>query len=300
MNLHWKTSIPASALHAAARLIQGRAFVDPALQSSLAAPAAELNDEITAAGLPPERFLANLSALAAAFDGHRELAEVALIKTIGRDRATPLVERFAGRIADVEMAFQQAIPDVAQQLELRTQPLREQWESRGPGLLAGIGRLIEPGILVDEAEVILVYPASGGGGRAHVPYNSVRIEAVLTNPDPQLPEVLRLGWLLAQLQLDLSDYQGMLNRDRAEFVGSLALLPAVLAAAEDVELARLDRPTLTSAISAWDCLGSTRTPSSAPAQLAETLSVWWETHQAARPRWPVALAALDRLLGGNY
>ncbi len=33
----------------------------------------------------------------------------------------------------------------------------------------------------------------GGGGAAHIPYNNVHIEAVLTNPVPDLPEILRLG-----------------------------------------------------------------------------------------------------------
>ena len=299
MILHWKPSVRASALHAAELLCRSRTLVDPALAEALSGPTAELDREIAAAGLPQERFWVTLTALAATFDGQRELAEVALTKTVGREKALPLVGRFAGWIADLEIAFQRAIPDLTQQLELRGQPLREHWEARGPGLLAGIGRLTEPGLLVEEAEVVLVYPASGGGGRAHVPYNSVRIEAVLTNPLPQLPEVVRLGWLLAQLNLDLSDYQGTLSRDRAEFVGALALLPVVLAAAEDVELARFDLATLTAALSAWECLEPPQNAAADPVKLAETLTAWWETYQSTRPSWSVALAALDRMIGGN-
>jgi len=46
----------------------------------------------------------------------------------------------------------------------------------------------------------------GGAGAAQLRTNSVRLEAVLTHPDPQLPETLRLGWLLSQLNQDLPIY----------------------------------------------------------------------------------------------
>src|SRR5438874_1909545 len=76
--------------------------------------------------------------------------------------------------------------------------------------------------------------------------------AAVLNGNRELPEVLRLGWLLSQLNLDLPKYQGQLTSARTLQVGALALVPAVLAAAEEVELARLGEPLIAQAIAAWD------------------------------------------------
>ena len=133
-------------------------------------------------------------------------------------------------------------PKLLDELELRAGPLREQWEGRGPGLLAGICRLTEPGILVERADVLVVYPVAGGGGTAHREHNAVSIEAVLANPLPQLPEVARLAWLIAQLNLDLPRYTETLRGSRR--VAALATIPPTLAAAADVELVQDDRATL--------------------------------------------------------
>ena len=63
--------------------------------------------------------------------------------------------------------------------------------------------------------MILVQPVLGGAGAAHWLYNSVHIEAVLANPVAELPEVVRLGWLLAQLNFDLPMFVGDLLRESA-------------------------------------------------------------------------------------
>ena len=50
------------------------------------------------------------------------------------------------------------------------------------GLLKGVVDLTCPEILVEEATVVLVHPALGGGGGASLPYNVARIEAVAAEP----------------------------------------------------------------------------------------------------------------------
>ena len=173
-------------------------------------------------------------------------------------------------------------------MELRSEPLREQWEARGPGLMANVARLIGDEV-VAEADVILVQPALGGGGAAYPKYNSVSMEAVLANPIAELPEVVRLGWLLAQLNLDLPRYEEVLPRDRLLDVGPLAMIPPLLAAAQDVELAHLDEATLGTALAAW------RVPPADPTKLID----WWETCQSSSFSWAVALGALDRMLAAD-
>ena len=122
------------------------------------------------------------------------MAEVALAKTIGRgNRFEATVSTLADCLAAVLAAQRSALPQLDDELALRELPLREQWEARGPGILTHVAQLTESGLYPEEAEVLLVHPALGGGGAAHLPYNSVRIEAVLANPHADLPEVVRLG-----------------------------------------------------------------------------------------------------------
>jgi hypothetical protein len=68
------------------------------------------------------------------------------------------------------------------------------------------------------------------------------------------------------------------------------MLPAVFAAAEQVELARLDPRTVALAIETW------RIWDARPAaEVAATLLTWWQVYCDSRPPWPIALAALDRM-----
>jgi hypothetical protein len=302
MDLRWRASFSASALYTADALRREQPLVDAALAEALTEPVAQFVGELEQCGLTGDAIWSHLLPLSASIDNNRELAEVALTKVIGRQKAAPLRDRLAGRIADLETAFRCVLPQVVDDLALRAGPIREQWEGRGPGLLYGVARLTEAGLLVPEAEVVLVQPVLGGGGQACVLYNSVLLEAVLTNPVQSLPEVVRLGWLLAQLNLDLPEYQGELRRERAMELGALAMLPVVLAAAEDVELCRCDEATVGVALKAWRAApdgnhAAGQGGKSGDKELAAVLFNWWDTYASARPKWPVALAALDQMLG---
>jgi hypothetical protein len=176
-------------------------------------------------------------------------------------------------------------------LPLRERPLREQWEARGPGLLSHVSQITEEDLIVESAEVLLVHPALGGGGDAHLAANAVRVEAVLANPIAELPEVVRLAWLIAQLKLDLPLYSESIHADRLPHVARYAMLPAILSAAEAVELVRFTPQTMRQAVIAW--------------RLFEPLGVdgaglamqWWQTYQETRPPLRVALTALDQMFG---
>ena len=100
--------------------------------------------------------------LSVGIEGNRELAQLTLAKILGRDSETPYIGRFASLFAELKRAISAAVPDLSQQLSLREGPIREQWEARGPGLLFNVERLTEPELLVEEASVVLVYPALGG------------------------------------------------------------------------------------------------------------------------------------------
>lgn len=290
--VHWRTTPLVSGLHAAEALSRGISLVEPRLAESLLAPAQQLAGEIRAAHLPEGRFWSHLLPLSATVSGKRQLVEMAVAKTIGRGpRFEVVVTNLAASVAAIEGALLTAIPDLGDELALRERPLREQWDARGSGMLLAIGQLTEASLLPAECQVHLVLPAIGGDGQAHLAYNSARIEGVLANPHAELPEVVRLAWLLAQLQLDLPAFSESIHAGRLSHVAGYAMLPVVLLAAEQVELARFTPELISQAIDAWHLT----VPSDS--DTAAMVCQWWETYLQTRPPFRVALEALDQLFG---
>lgn len=290
LEVRWIVSTRASSLHALSALLARQTFVDQKTAAALADEARQWRADLVQLNLDVEPFFRHAIPLATRIDGPAPWAEAVLAKTLGPvgvDRGS--VQSLTRRLIALQAAFDSAHPGALEELELRSAPLREQWEARGGGLLATLARLTTAGLVPEMADVILVHPVLGGGGAAHWQYNSVQFEAVLANPLAELPEVLRLGWLLAQLNFDLPLYEDHLNRHRLAVVGPLALIPPIVAAGAEVELARDQRDTVETAVPAWTG-GHTD---------LEALSTWWQTYQASNPPWHVALGALDRMLHGK-
>lgn len=292
MQIRFSASVSASCFHAAAAIARGRPLVDARLAEALAAPVASLTAELAASGIDVEAFFSQAVPLAADFENNRELAERVLNKLRGLENHELPAARLAGWFSQLESEFLGCVPGLVDELELRSGPLCEQWEARGPGLLAAIERLTERALLAESAEVVLVYPALGGAATAHLSYNKVIIEALLTNPHGELPEVVRLGWLLSTLNLDLPKYSEAIPPKRLTRLAPLAMLPVALEAAAEVELMPGGLTPLARAIAAW------RLADSDVELLVDTLQKWWQSYQDHRPAWSVALAALDRMLVG--
>ncbi|MFV2067434.1 MAG: hypothetical protein ACC645_10675 [Pirellulales bacterium] len=289
MELNWKTSESTSALHAVDALLNGQSLLNAQLADRLAPIASGLADDFDEASIPRRRLMEHLLALSSQVANNRALAETALAKVVGR-APSGLASRIAGRVSDIEAAFERSVPDLPKELAMRREPLRLQWEARGPGLVGEVGRLTDDDLIAQLAQAVVVYPVLGGAGAAHLTYNAVRIEGVLADPNTDLPEVLRLGWLIAQLHLDLPIYSEAIAAERLGRTAQLAMIPPILAAAEEVELAQLNRETLRSALTAWNV-------DTADHELtATTLLDWWSTYAASRPPWSVAMAALDQML----
>jgi hypothetical protein len=290
MELRWLASFSATCMHAAEAIAHGRLIADLRLAEAITEPAQILRQSIVASGLPRAAFWRNLTGLSRATDGSQQLAERAILKTTGPSRSNVAGEIAAG-IAGVEAAVRQSLPSLMEELSLRLRPMREQWEAHGPGILHSIGRWTDPRVAAGEAQVILVHPALGGGGSAHLPYNNVLIEAVLTDPEPRLPEFLRLGWLLSQLNLDLPIFSETIHAKRLPHVAELAMIPVALRAAEQLDLLQLSPETIDLALTTWQVV----TPSDVDP--VDVLWRWWTTYQDTRPRWDIAFTALDRMFG---
>jgi hypothetical protein len=193
-------------------------------------------------------------------------------------------------LTDLEQSLDAALPRLEDELNLRCGPLQQQWEARGPGLLATMGRIAEEDLIPPSARMVLVHPVLGGGGVAHPSYNAVSFEAMLTDSMDGLPEVVRMAWLLGQLNLELPRFSDRLGAPRSIHLGALALVPITLAAAEQVELARCDATTIGRAMAQW-CQPDT-TP-----EKAKSVAEWWNVYHTSRPPLDIALEALQRMPG---
>jgi hypothetical protein len=291
MKLRWKPHVATSALHAAEASWRGETLLDAQLDDAVRLPSAAVAAAIRAFGLPELPMWRNLAALVPTFDNRRHAVKVAGLRAGGRALPEEAVAAIAGAITDLERSVGEAFPDLEQELELRGRVLREQWEARGPGMLSRIEHLLPANVIVPGADVLLVQPALGGDGKPHLLNNTIRIEAVLTNPFPQIPEVVRIAWLLAQLNLDLPMFSETIHPDRLPHIAAFAMLPVVLEAAHYVDLVTFDRELLPFTMEAWRM----RVPADADAP--DLVANWWMTFQEARPPLDVALKALDEMFG---
>lgn len=292
LELRWQENTWTSCLHAA-QILAGNppSGVSEELVSAIAPAAKNLVSELQTAQIPPKLFWRHALPLSAQLDGKVELAKAVLRKTHGLEASeSSFVTSIGGALTDLANAYALAVPKAAEELILRRRPLREAWEARGPGLLYFLQRVLPEEFLPETADVILVLPISGGRGTAHLAYNSVRLEGMLYDPNPQLPEVARLGWLFSQLNLDLPKYSEEIDPDRIGLIARLATLPGILYAAEEVELVRPGTVTLADALKLWQV---THIGHEA---LAEIVQQWWQTQETRQAPWQVALLALDRMV----
>jgi hypothetical protein len=295
--LMWIANSSASNLYAAAMLARGIPLVDARWAQALAGPAKNLTALLTAHSISLDAFFDHVVPLATVSENPRELAGSTVRHTTGQRPTEELVSALAAAIVAMEKIGAQQVPNAVAEIELRSGLLREQWESRGPGLLAAIRRATAGELKVPFADVLAVLPISGGGGRVYLPYNSLSIETMLANPHAELPEVVRLGWLISALPMRQPQFRQSISPARLPWLAGLSLVPAALEAAEHVELARSDPQSWQLALEAWRLADRKRTEHSV--QLVETLADWWRTFRQSPTSWAVALTALDRMLAAE-
>jgi hypothetical protein len=297
MRLRWTPSFSVSALHAAEAMVAFREQVtDHNVIEALSRFSTSLHQWSTNAGfVDVSRFWPTLIATAAEIESNHDLVETTLRKC-GRSTDLPTITFLAGTVTDIEAAYKQLFPKFDEQIGFRMRPLQDQWLGYGSGLLAHVGRLTEKRLLVHEARVIAVQPVLGGYGYAHLQTNMARIEAVLTNPMGELPEVVRLAWLVSQLNLEVPVFSETLGPQNLQRVAPLAMLPPILAAAQVVELSRCSSEVAALAIEHWHI--PVPPEADIQAHIAPTLMDWWETYLQTRPEWHIAMQALSKMLLG--
>jgi hypothetical protein len=293
--LTWCPSPAASALHAAQLVGCGRSLTNSVLSESVRLPAERLQRELIALELPHDVVWSELICHAReGTESGRRSAAALRAAGLSEEQVARASGRVAERVAEIESTHAAAFPDLSRELQLRCGPLRQLWEERGPGLLRNVGTLMGVAAPLQPATVIVAQPALGGGGRAFPSDDSILIEAVLANPSGSLPEVARLGWLLAQLYPELRQVSPAADEQQETRLRQLALLPAALEAAQFVELAHFDGDTLAQAVASWPFDPPV---ANAANQLAERLLAWWDSFRETRPPWDAALARLRSVIG---
>ncbi len=297
MHLTWTPNASASAMHAAQSICQyGDKLADARIAESIGKYALGLGNWIeTAAPFDTARFWSLLVGHSAIIDSNTELAQAVVRKAAIRVGDRTAISQLAGFVSDIEAAYNQLFPKFLEQLPLRARPLQEHWLGFGSGLLAHLGRLTQKDLLVSEARVVLLQPILGGAGVAHIDLNLVRIEAVLTNPMVELPEVVRLAWLLSQLQLDLPIHSDTIGANLLARLAPLAMLPPILAAAEVMELSKCDESVAELAIEQWHI--PIPRDKDIHTEIVPVMMDWWETYLQTRPGWQTALQAFAKMLG---
>lgn len=327
MKLVFKTAPELSFFQAMRVVATQTRVVDPKLEATLREAAQVINERLELAEVEVSPFWETLLGCPSQSDGDR--VEQSLLAAgcpeLGIDSLAPGI---LGRLADARLAMRETFPKLADQLPLRARPLRELWEAGGPGILREMGRLTTAKLVPTRATLQLVQPARGGDGGLLADGDAVWMEAVLTNPDPAIPETLRLAWLIARLgwrkmqqaargqqvaegergQIDRGQIdRGQMERGQAggeavgtggavrsagepELAAAMALIPYAIKAGGELGL-----------VAAGDAQAEARTIELAaglwvPSGDADAVLKWWEQMQQQSLPLPVAIRALDKML----
>ncbi|GIW96893.1 MAG: hypothetical protein KatS3mg111_0226 [Pirellulaceae bacterium] len=293
MELSWRICRATSAWHWAISVARGRVANRQAADPAVAELLSRLELLVVPLGVTADRWWQHVLSLASQSKSPDDLVHRLLTSLTRPEDRTPTLEvQLLDGIQRVEAAFARTFPRFDQEMPMRIAPLQAQWETFGPGLVRQLVHRVGADVLAECAELLLVPPVVGGAGTAHWRSNRVHFEAVLTNPHPELPEVVRLVWLLAQLDLDRPVFREANSGDRLPDLGALAMIPPVIESAAELGLCERGPETIGDALRYWDL------PQRHQPEMPDVLRSWWETFTNFRPSWAIGLVALERMLSG--
>ena len=112
------------------------------------------------------------------------------------------------------------------------------------------------------------------------------MEAMLTDADPALPEVVRVAWLVSSIAIE---NHSRARSSESELIAAwkLASVPIVLSAATELELVASNPLPIDKAMAMWHV---------APPSAADIVANWWDEWQTSKTALPVALRKLSQQL----
>ncbi len=306
--LSWRHPPAATRDYLGYLLASQRTVVVPTMAEILVRDGALARDGVfrQAGQLAPAEWLVRLSQWSGSPNLHSDTPSELGRRAADTDRADTAspVARF-DEAQWAQAALDAALPGWEEQLAARTRPLRELWQARGPGFLRQLLRQLPPrdsrtppslGGESPDWPVLAVHPLSGGHGLLLPDQRTLLLEAMLTDADDRLPEILRLAWLVAQRALAESpaadslpapvisgpDVSGPHNTGPSGDCPStrpLAALLLTLLLANDLEWMPVTPGHFGLALRSWAVASNDRLP-----RLEERFRGWWNASDTA-PDW---------------
>lgn len=306
-NVRFQPAVDLSVIHASFVVATGAVCSDEKTESVLRGPTSEINTRLVSATVDVRSFWSSLFASVATGKSARVSCTSALIDAgCSELQVDQMAAALSSRLDECRIAFQQRFPKLRDQLELRAGPLKDRWQTFGPGLLIETARTIWASSPPDdwwpaEIDCLLVQPVRGGDGGFDSGQRRVWIEAMLTDNDPAVGEIFRLAFWITQVavgrHLDATlgrpstpshpeDFGSGTHR-RLSLPWDLGCVPVVLKAGSHLDLFRADQLPIQTAVRLWR-LGDDA--------VGEVVAKWWDQWGDAGAAMPVALKALDRML----
>ncbi|MCG8651604.1 MAG: hypothetical protein MI861_17310, partial [Pirellulales bacterium] len=270
----------------------GASCVDAKTEQLLVEHVAGINTRLISASMDVREFWHRYRGEIADHDDHGRACAAALLAAgCSEFQIEQTSKAISSLLSDCRIAFQHRFPKLAEQLQLRARPLQERWETFGPGLLGDVQKQIwrdapPSNWWPSRAKGLLIQPIRGGDGGVLPETNKFWIEAVLTDVDPMVTEVLRVAWLVTRLAVasHFNEIDGGPNLVSAWTLASVAL---VLQAGLELELVRTTDLPIVNAVRHWRLSDEA---------VGEKLHAWWQQTRQAQTPLPMALQELERSL----
>ncbi|MCC9643916.1 hypothetical protein LOC71_16645 [Rhodopirellula sp. JC740] len=315
MKLQWIPSTTLSLLRTVQWVGRQRELKDASLQQAIQPAVRSITTRLINASIDPnlvwEFMVDEIVAQDSDVDLSPALCEIALIRGGHSDLQSDQTALAIFRSLETcQRAFTTRSPRLADQLRLRYAPLKQAYESYGPGLVRSVGKAIWNGQPPTDwwpsrVSVHAVTPIAHGAAGASGQQASVWIEAVLTDMDPQVPEWLRLVYQLTCMAITShtrthnSSSGTRTNSDTAtgesggssELPWTTAIIPLILSEANEAGMINSQTLPIEKAMSMWQSEVS-------PSQ-ASVVQRWWEATGFSTQPTPVALKQLSAALRAN-
>lgn len=295
--IRWTPSPKLSEIHVAQTVAMGRELTDRKTEQALVAPATQINQRLLSASIDVGEFWQRLF-IETAFDADNPRAcEIALVAAgCSVLQVEQTAKAIGSRLGECRLALHRRYPKLAEQLELRSQPLNQRWAMIGPGMLAGITKQIWGGEAPKEwwpprIEGLMVQPIRGGAGGYDIDTTQFWMEAMLTDVDSAVPEVLRVAWLVTRVATE-THTRLTTSGESSSLPWGIGTVPLILSVAADLDLLTTRALPIARAIEIWH-LGD-----DSAGRIAQQ---WWDQWQSSKSTGnisplPVALTELKKRL----
>lgn len=244
--------------------------------------------------LPPganQTLAKRLVPIAAQAEDFHHWAELCALELFGEDPEPETVGRLDAVLSEaMEIVDEHVIP-VDERATLESSPLRDRWQRDARDYIQALIELTDESIVPEKAFIYLIPTLTGDIAKTHPVEDIIEVEVEQSIALTELPDVIRLGWLVAQLNMNTLSPELDLPEDKLDLLKKLALVPVALSASEAAGWAVCQERTIEQAAQTW--LGK-RKELTKPA--IEALDAWWEVYRERRPPWKSALTALHRML----